>query len=134
MAKDPTAVAAKWAANLAGSTTSITAGVNSVTQAPGQAAAAQKAVWAQNVAASQAKWARNVAAVPLSDWQQAMITKGIPRVASGATAAEPKMAAFMGKLLPYVAAGKNSLPPRGDINANIARMTQWVMYMAKFQK
>lgn len=134
MAKDPTAVAQKWATNLAASTQAITDGVNAVTVAPGQSAARQKAVWVNNVAASANKWATNVAAVPLSDWQAAMTTKGIPRVAGGATAAQPKMQAFMSKLLPYIASGTNSLPPRGDINANIARMTQWVQYMAKFSK
>lgn len=132
MAKDPAAVAAKWAQNLSSATQAITDGVNAVTTAPGQSAARQKAVWVNNTQAAANKWATNVAAVPLSDWQSAMTTKGIPRVASGATAAQPKMQTFMTKLLPYVASGVNSLPPRGDINANIARMTQWVQYMAKF--
>lgn len=132
MAKDPTAVAQKWVTNLSAATQAITDGVNSVTTAPGQAAARQKAVYVNNVQASANKWATRVAAVTLPDWQQSMITKGIPRVASGAQSAQPKMQAFMSKLLPYVSAGVGSLPARGDINANIARMTAWVQYMAKF--
>lgn len=132
MAKDPTAVAQKWATNLAASTQAITDGVNAVAVAPGQAAARQKAVYLANVQASAGKWATNVAAVTLQDWQTAMTTKGIPRVASGATAAQPKMQAFMTKLLPYVANGVGTLPARGDINANIARMVAWVTYMSKF--
>lgn len=132
MAKDPSAVAAKWAANLSASTASITDGVNAVTVAPGQAAARQKAVWVQNTQAAANKWAVNTAAVTVQDWRDAMINKGVPRIASGATAAQPKMQSFMTKLLPYIANGQGALPPRGDINANIARMTAWVQYMHKF--
>lgn len=132
MAKDPNAIAQKWSQRLAASTQAITDGVNAVTVAPGQAAARQKQVWAANTAAAANKWAVNTAAVSLQEWQSDMINKGVARIASGATAAEPKMAQFMGKLLPYVAAGQGQLPARGDINANIARMVAWTQYMAKF--
>ena len=104
-----------------------------MTVAPGQAAAKQKGVWVNNVTAAADKWATRVAAVPLSDWQQAMINKGVPRIATGATAAQPKMATFMGKLLPYIGAGQASLPARGDLNANVQRMVAWVTYMSKFK-
>lgn len=134
MAKDPASVAARWAQGLAGSGQKVTDGVNAVTTAPGAQAARQVAVWAARTQASQAKYARNVAAVPLSSWQQAVIQKGIPRLASGAQQAEPKFMTFMTKLLPYVATGRSSLPARGDINANKTRMNAWVDYMAKFQK
>ena len=130
--QDPNAVAAQWAQRLAGSTDKITAGINAVTVAPGQAAARQKAVWAANVAAAQDKWASNVAGVTLQSWQSDMITKGVPRIASGATAAQPKFATFMTKLLPYIATQKAALPARGNLEANITRMTSFVRGMAKF--
>ena len=123
MAKDPTTAANKWAANLANAANNgtITAGINAVTAAPGQAAARQKAVWAQNVAAAQDRWAANVAAVSLPSWQNDAITKGVPRVATGAQAAEAKMATFMGKLLPVINNAKAQLPPRGNFQQNLAR-------------
>lgn len=130
--KDPATVAANWAQRLGQSTTAITNGVNAVTVAPGQAAARQKTLWVNNVAAAANKWAANTAAVPLSDWQQAMVNKGVPRIASGAQAAEPKFQAFMSKLLPYISSTTSALPPRGDLNANITRMTQFVQKMAQF--
>lgn len=126
--------AAKWAANLAGSTARVQAGIQAVTTAPGQGAARQKAVWAQNVAAAQDKWATRVAAVPLSDWQAAAITKGVPRIAGGATAAQPKMQQFYAQLLPYINSGVSSLPARGSLDQNINRLTAWVRYMSSFQK
>lgn len=134
MPQTPEQIAAQWASRLAGSTQRITDGVNAVTTAPGQAAARQKGVWAQNVAASQDKWAARVAAVPLSDWQQSMATKGVQRIATGAAAAQPKFATFMGQLLPHIASVKGTLPPRGNLDQNIARMTTFVQGMAKFQR
>lgn len=132
--KDPTQVAADWASRLGASGQKITAGVQAVTVAPGQAAARQKQVWVQNTTSSADKWASRTAAVPLSDWQQATVSKGVPRIASGAQAAQPKFAAFMGQLLPFQARGLSQLPPRGDLGANINRMTQWVQYMSTFSK
>lgn len=130
----PDQAAAAWASRLASSTERITQGVQGVTTAPGQAAARQKAVWAQQVAASQDKWASRVAAVSLPDWQQAMVQKGIPRVASGAQAAQPKFAAFMTQLLPHINSTVAGLPARGTLDQNINRMTQFVRGMSTFQR
>jgi len=132
-ATNPTTVAQNWANRLAGSTQKITDGINSVSIAPGQAAARQKNVWVQNTTSAADKWARNVQSVSLSDWQQAATQKGVPRIASGATAAVPKFEAFMGRLLPYIQTGKAKLPARGDINANKARMNAWFDTMSAFK-
>lgn len=132
MAQDPTTIAANWASRLAGSTQKITDGINAVSVAPGVAAARQKDVWLQNTQAAQAKWAKNVAGVSLSDWQQMTITKGVPRIASGAQAAQPKFQAFMTKFLPYVQSGKASLPPRGTLDQNINRAVAMMRHNAKF--
>lgn len=130
MAQDPTAIAAKWANGLANSTQAITDGINGVTVAPGAAAARQKQAYVSGVQASADKWATNVAKVTLSDWQQAMTTKAIPRIASGAQAAQPKFAAFMTQLLPQIATAKAALPPRGTLQQNLARMNQFVTAMS----
>ena len=123
MATDPNAAASKWANRLsqAASDGTLQAGVQSVTVSPGQAAARQKTVWAQNTAAAVDRWATNTAAVTLPDWQQAMINKAIPRVGQGATAAEPKMAQFLSKLMPVVENAKRSLPARGTFQQNLQR-------------
>jgi hypothetical protein len=132
MITDPTAVANKWSTRLSASGADIQAGVQAVKTAPGQAAAAQVAVWLANLQASQDKWARNVSAVTLQQWQQAMINKGIPRIATGAQAAIPKVTQFMTQWLPYEQAGVAQLPPRGTIQQNIQRAIAMMNYNAGF--
>lgn len=134
MITDANAVAQKWATRLSGATQAITDGVNAVTQAPGAKAAAQADVWLAKLQASRDKWVRNVSAVSLGQWQQAMTTKGVQRIASGATAAVPKMTAFMQQWLPYEQAGVQALAsqPRGTIDQNIQRMVTMVRYNAQF--
>lgn len=134
MATTPDAAAAAWASRLAASTQKITDGVNSVTIAPGQAAARQADVWLQNTQAAQAKWKARVAAVPLSEWQSMMTQKGIPRIAAGATAAQPKFQSFMVQFLPYVAAGRNALPARGTLDQNIQRAVAMMRHNAAFKR
>ena len=134
MAQTPDQIAAQWASRLAGSSQRISDGVAGVTVAPGQAAARQKAVWQQNTAAAADKWAGRVAGVSLSDWQTSMTTKGVQRIGAGAQAAAPKFAQFMGQLLPHIASVKGTLPARGNLDQNIARMTAFVQGMSKFSR
>jgi len=134
MAQTPDQIAANWAQRLGASTQKITDGVNSVTVAPGQAAARQSDVWVQNTTAAAAKWKRNVAAVTLNDWQSAMINKGVSRIASGATAAQPKFQQFMQQFLPYVQAGAANLPARGNLDQNINRAVAMMRHNAAFKK
>ena len=130
----PDQVAAEWAQRLAASTQKIQTGVQAVSVAPGQLAARNKAGYVQGVTAAQDKWASRTASVPLATWQNDMVQKGLPRIASGATAAQPKMAAFMGQLLPYINSGRGNLPARGGLDANIARSNAWIRYMAQFRR
>jgi hypothetical protein len=123
MAKDPTASAQKWSTNLqtAANNGTVTAGIQSVTVAPGQAAARQKQAWVTNTPAAADRWAAHTAAVSLPQWQATTISKGVPRIASGAADAEPKMVAFMQKLMPAINNALGSLPPRGNFSQNLAR-------------
>lgn len=118
---DATTAAAAWVSGMGTAGPKYEAGVNAVRTAPGQLAAAAANLWATNVANSKAKFARNVGAVPLSTWQQAAVTKGSPRLASGAQAAEPKFSAFMTKFIPALTGVVNGLGPRGTFEQNMAR-------------
>lgn len=131
-AMSPDQIAAEWAQRLAASTQKIQSGVQAVSVSPGAAAARQKAAWLAAVQANADKWARRVSAVQVGDWQAAMINKGIPRIATGASAAQPKFTAFMTRLLPAINTAKAGLPARGNLQQNIARMTQFVTAMSQF--
>lgn len=129
----PEQIAQRWSQRLAGSTDVIQQGIMATSVAPGQAAARQKDAYVSGVQQSANKWAGRVASVSLSDWQQAAVSKGIPRVASGATAAQPKMAAFMSRVLPHIESARASLPPRGNLEANLARSAAFARRMAEFK-
>lgn len=126
--------AATWAQRLSQSTQQITDGVNAVTVSPGLAAAAQSDAWLQNVTAAAPKWKKAVAAIDVNDWKAKTIAKGIPAIAAGANAAQPDFEQFMNKLLPFVSSAVNALPPRGNLEANIARSAAFQRKMATFSK
>jgi hypothetical protein len=126
---NPAAAAQKWASQLGAATTAYTEGVQSVTVAPGQLAAAAKNLWLQNTQAAVNRFAANSAAVGLPAWQQAAINKGAPRLGSGATAAQPKMETVFAKLFPAIRAAVSGLPARGTIDQNIERSRQFALKM-----
>jgi hypothetical protein len=125
---------AKWLANLSNSTTEITAGVNAVTTAPGQLAAAKVQTWLARIQASAQKWQTNVSAVTLQEWQQAMINVGIPRIASGAQAKQGKYLAFANKFFPYLESGVATVRamPKVTLQDGIQRAVAMIQYNAKF--
>lgn len=132
--RTPEQIAADWANKLGGATQKIQDGIDSVTVAPGQAAARAKDMWVQNTQAAKDKWAANTQAVTLQEWQDAMKTKGVGRIASGAQAAQGKMASFLTDFLPHLDRVKATLPPRGDLEANILRSQAMIRGTAKFRK
>lgn len=104
-AQDPATVAQRWVSRLGGSTDKIRQGVQAVTTSPTQQAANAAAVWQARVAMPETaqKFQRALSRVSLADWQNAMINKGIPRIATGASNAQAKFQAFLTQFLPFVA-------------------------------
>lgn len=128
----------KHARNLKAASQDITNGVNAVTVAPGQQAAAKQNKMLNNLteAVNSGKWARRVASVPLQEWQQKMLTKGLPRISSGVDAAAGKIEAFFGELLPYQDTLKQQISTMPDLTLddNIQRMVKFVSGMSKFRR
>ena len=130
----PQDIAAKWSNRLGGAASDIQKGVNAVTVAPSQRAIAQKAKMRQNILAAidNGSWENGLKNVSLSDWQQAFIQKGIPRITQGATAAQSKVANFHSKLQPAQDAivAQVAAMPKMNLQDSIARMTKMVTGMA----
>jgi len=131
---NPTTATAKWVTNLSNATATITAGVNAVTVAPGQAAAAKVTTWIAKVTASQNKWATNTAAVSLQSWQSSMTTVGIPRISTGAQAKQGKYLAFAQKFYPYLATGVAQVKamPNVTLQDGINRAVAMINYNAGY--
>lgn len=122
----PSQIAAKWARNTAGSTESVKAGVMAVTQSPMEKAAQNldKAAMNYQAAVSSGRMGKALRAVSLADWQQAMIEKGVQRIASGTQRAVPKMEAFMAAWMPVMERVKNQVAtmPSGTTEAALDRV------------
>lgn len=117
--------AAAWSTGFSGAATKYTDGVNRVTVAPGQLAAAQKALYLQNVQAAANTWASKVAAVDLQSWKQAATGVGAQRLGTGATKGAPKVAAFMNNFLPQLSSIVSGLGARGTFEQNLQRFTAY---------
>jgi hypothetical protein len=112
-------------------------GINAVTTAPGQAAAASAEKMRNNLNASidSGKWQRRVGAVSLEDWKKQMLDKGVQRVPGGIDAAATKVEAFASQLLPFqttLEATVNRLP-NVTLEDAINRMATFVRGMATFE-
>lgn len=130
----PQSATQKWLTNLSAAAPSMTAGAQAVQVAPGQSAAAAADKWLARVTASKQKFINNVSAVSLSQWQQAYINIGVPRVAQGAQAKQGKMQAFMSQFLPYLQTGLATIDkmPTNTLEDGIAKSAAMIRYNAKF--
>lgn len=121
--------AANWNTGFSAAGTKYTAGINAVTVAPGQLAAAQQNAYLANVQANVGVWAAKVAAVSLASWKTAASTTGAQRLGSGATKGQPKYQAFATQFIPQLANIVSSLPARGTYDQNIARFTNYAQQL-----
>jgi hypothetical protein len=133
---DPQSATQKWVQNLSNSGQAMQRGVAAVQVSPGQQAAAAADKWLMKVQQSKDKFARRVGSVSLGEWQNAMTTYGIPRVAQGASAKQGKFQSFMSEYLPYLQAGVAAIDrmPKNTLEDGINRAVQMIRYNAQFQR
>jgi hypothetical protein len=134
----PEEAAAKHAARLKAAISDMQRGIQRVTVAPTQLAAAKqdKMKARLNAKIDDGTWARNLKAVDLSSWQNAILTKGLGRVAQGVDASQPKVAAFYQKLFPAIDAARSKIASMPDVTVedNINRVATYIREMSKFRK
>jgi hypothetical protein len=128
----------KHAQRLKAAIPDMKAGVNRVTVAPGQQAAAKSEKWINNLndAAQSGKWARRVASVSVEEWKRQMIDKGTTRVASGIDGAAAKVTDFFSQLFPFQDSVVSQIKGMPDMTLedNIARATAMIRGMANFKR
>lgn len=133
----PATVAANWQRGMANSSEKLKQGIQAVTQSPTAKAAQRIDAMVAGVqrAAASGKTAAALNAVSTEDWKKAMLEKGVPRVAAGASAAQPKFQAFMSRFLPHLQSGLAQLEsmPRGDLETNINRANAMMRHNAQFR-
>jgi len=132
----PTEYSELWSSRLGAATERIRMGVEKVTEAPGAKAAAAADKMRVNILKSldEGRWQAEVARVPLSEWKEKMLSKGVPRVRAGAEAAKPEMKAFATELFGHIESQQAKLKdmPSVSLEDNINRMTTFVRGMADF--
>lgn len=123
---------------LKGATEDIRNGINAVSQAPGQKAAAKSKKMLANLTESvnSGAWAARTAAVGLDEWKQKTLDKGVARIGSGIDAAADKVRSFASQLLPYTdsVSQKVASMPDMTLDDNIRRAEVAMREMAKFRK
>lgn len=121
--------AQRWQTGFAGSGAKWQAGIEAVTVAPGQLAAAAAPRWQQNTIAAAPKYAANVGRVTLAQWKSDSITKGASRLTTGAQVGMGKYQAAIGPVLDAIKSITAGLPPRGTVEQNIQRSSQFQMQL-----
>lgn len=133
----PQEYAEKWRRRIGNATEDMRRGIERVTVAPGEQAAANQEAMRSNLneAIDSGRWARRTRGVSLQDWKKAALDKGVGRVSSGAQAAEGKMASVAAELLPAVdaAAAKVRAMPKVTIEDSINRSGEFIREMHKFK-
>lgn len=125
----------KYTRRIGAATQDIQNGIKRVTVAPGQKAAQQANLMLAKLTASvtSGQWANAVSRVSVTDWQNAALNKGVPRILPGVQAAQGKIQLMAGKLLAAVAQAQAAVEatPRGDLNTNIQRMVTFATTMSQ---
>lgn len=120
----PQDVATKWKSNFGAAGQAWANGISRVDRAPGLDAAAAVDRYVSGVQNNAQKFASRVGAVTLQQWQAAA-NAAQGRLAQGATKGEQKYLSGITKVLQAEQSILSTLPPRGDVEANIARSSQF---------
>lgn len=129
----PEEFAEEWANGLKNKTAKIRRGIERVRDAPGVKAAAKqdKLVQNFNAAVQSGKWRDNVSAVPVEEWRQKTLNKGLQRIAAGVDEAKPRMQQVGAQLLDHIDRGLGKLERMDDTTpeAREQRMIEFSRHM-----
>jgi len=136
--RTPDEIAEKYARNTANAVPEYTIGVERVEVAPGVAAAAKADKYIAGVQKSfnERKWQENVAAVPVEEWREKTLSKGVARYQEGTQAAKGNVADFHGELQEFRRGLDTELErmPDSTQEQRLSKMMANARGMAKFRR
>jgi hypothetical protein len=128
----------KHARRLKGAVEDMRAGIDRVTVAPTEKAAAKQDKMLTNLtsAVQSGKWAAGLKRVTLDDWKRKARDLGVNRVAAGIDGAKDKVIAFADELLPFIDRQQAAIATMPDVTLddNINRMNTFIRGMANFKR
>lgn len=104
-------------------------GIESVSVAPGQLAAAAQSRYLAGVQQNAQKWASRVSSISLAQWKSQAVAKGQGRLATGAQSGMAKYQARIQQVLDAEKSIIAGLPPRGTVEQNIQRSAAFQLQM-----
>lgn len=104
-------------------------GIESVSVAPGQLAAAALPRYLAGVQQNGQKWASRVSGISLAQWKSQAVAKGQGRLATGAQSGMAKYQARIQQVLDAEKSIIAGLPPRGTVEQNIQRSSAFQLQM-----
>jgi hypothetical protein len=133
---DPATATQRWQNGMANSGDAMRRGVAALKESPGAAAAASVDKWLSRTQAARDKYVRRTQAVTLSQWQNAMTSYGIGRVAQGAQQKQAKFQSFMSEYLPFLKTGVDQVAamPKNTLEDGINRAVAMIRHNATFQR
>jgi len=132
--QNPQLVASKWVRGMQNAGESMKAGIQAVSVAPGQIAAARADLYRQKVieAVDSGRYQAATAAVSLEEWKQAALTKGVSAATSRAQQSQDKVLRFLNFWLPITQQASQMVQgmPKGTLENAKARMIANVEFLA----
>lgn len=124
----------RWVQNGTASSQKYKDSVMSLVDNPLEKAADASALYLQNIQAAEAsgKRARGLRDFGFDNWKKVTANKGSVRLGQGMSESQDRYMKQMTQLLPFIDNLVDTLPPRGDLNANIARADKFMRGMAGY--
>ena len=134
--RDLNKIADRYVSNGTASQQKYTDSIMSIQDSPLQKAAEAGAAYMSGIQRSEANGtrARNLVAYGFDAWKRKTANVGAIRLGQGMAEAKDRFKAAMSNLLPFIDNLVATLPPRGDLNQNIARADKMMRGMATYKK
>lgn len=124
----------RWVQNGTASAQKYKDSVMSLVDDPLQKAADASASYLAGIQAAEAsgKRAAGLRAFGFDNWKKVTANKGSIRLGQGMSESQERYQRQMTQLLPFIDNLVDTLPPRGDLNTNIARAEKFMRGMASY--